>query len=156
MRLAVVGRGGTPTDPSIFDAFRIDAGFPIHGVDVSEDNLAQEAGRTEQAISFRKGCYLGQEPIARLDALGHVNRVLRVIAFAHGSSPVRGDKVVDRDSRAELGTLSSVGRLAASAVMGMAVLRTSASPGSRVIALTGSGEVDGTVVPTDADHPSAA
>ena len=46
------------------------------GIDLTEDNLAPEGGRNTRAISYTKGCYLGQEPIARLDALGHVNRQL--------------------------------------------------------------------------------
>lgn len=56
---------------------RLEACLPDHGRDFSEDNLAQEVDRTEAAISFHKGCYLGQEPIARIDALGHVNWLLR-------------------------------------------------------------------------------
>jgi len=62
-----------------FEALRVVNVFPLHGTDFSEDNLAQEIDRTPQAISFTKGCYLGQEPIARIDALGHVNRILRAI-----------------------------------------------------------------------------
>lgn len=64
---------GTPED---FYRFRAKVGMGWMGIDYSDANLAQEAGRTEQAISFRKGCYLGQEPIARLDAMGHTNREL--------------------------------------------------------------------------------
>ena len=45
----------------------------VEVVDVGGDHLAPEADRISQAISYTKGCYLGQEPIARLDALGHVN-----------------------------------------------------------------------------------
>ena len=54
-------------------AVRIHAGTPIYGDDVTEENLAQEVNRNQQAISFTKGCYLGQEPIARIDALGNVH-----------------------------------------------------------------------------------
>lgn len=60
-----------------FEALRIEAAFPCYGVDLSDENLAQEANRTGQAISFTKGCYLGQEPIARLHAMGHVNKELK-------------------------------------------------------------------------------
>src|SRR5262249_52381639 len=42
----------------------------------TDDNLPQEVGRDAQAISFTKGCYLGQETVARIDALGHVNQLL--------------------------------------------------------------------------------
>ncbi len=71
-------QAGIPSgSSSAWEALRVRAGFPLHGIDFSEDNLAQEVERTAQAISFRKGCYLGQEPIARIDALGHVNWMLR-------------------------------------------------------------------------------
>ena len=62
-----------------FEVLRIAAQFPLSGKDVTEENLAQEAARTTQAINFRKGCYLGQEPIARLDAMGHTNKELRCL-----------------------------------------------------------------------------
>ncbi len=60
-----------------FHALRIAAGFPLYGLDITDEQLVQEVARTPQAISFTKGCYLGQEPIARIDAMGHVNRELR-------------------------------------------------------------------------------
>ena len=60
--------------PEVFDTLRIEAGTPVFGRDVDEDNLPQEVGRDAVAISFVKGCYLGQETVARIDALGHVNR----------------------------------------------------------------------------------
>ena len=56
---------------------RIEAGTPIFGQDITPDNLPQEVGRDAKAISFVKGCYLGQETVARIDALGHVNKILR-------------------------------------------------------------------------------
>lgn len=55
---------------------RIINGWPVYGQDIRPDNLPQEIDRDKTAISFTKGCYLGQETVARLDALGHVNRML--------------------------------------------------------------------------------
>jgi len=60
---------------------RLEAGFPFFDRDITAENLPQEVGRDAQAISFQKGCYLGQETVARIDALGHVNRVLRGVKF---------------------------------------------------------------------------
>jgi folate-binding protein YgfZ len=68
--------GGTA---GLVESWRIDECFPVVGVDVTEQHLAPEADRNVQAVSYQKGCYLGQEPIARIDALGHVNRALRRI-----------------------------------------------------------------------------
>ncbi len=64
------------------ECWRIDECFPVVGVDVTDQHLAPEADRNVQAVSYQKGCYLGQEPIARIDALGHVNRALRRICVA--------------------------------------------------------------------------
>jgi folate-binding protein YgfZ len=90
---------------NLFHLLRIEAGFPWFGVDIGSQNIAQEAARTKQAISFTKGCYLGQEPIARLDAMGHTNRELRGLEIdAENVQP--GDAVLA--DGAEIGTLSSV------------------------------------------------
>lgn len=79
-----------------FHSRRIAAGFPLFGIDISDDNLAQEVGRTALAISFTKGCYLGQEPIARIDAMGHVNRQLCRIELPSGPPPAPGTPVLDK------------------------------------------------------------
>jgi folate-binding protein YgfZ len=94
-----------------FEARRIEAGFPYYGADITEDNLAQEVARTKQCISFTKGCYLGQEPIARLDAMGHTNRELRRIRFRPGVSVVRGSRLLAAESDDEAGEITSVAPL---------------------------------------------
>ncbi len=99
--------GVEPGSAESFDALRIEAGWPVYGVDITEDNLAQEAGRTRQAISFTKGCYLGQEPIARLDALGHVNRELRGLRLAAGPIPPHGAPVLAGDPSQPIGAVTS-------------------------------------------------
>lgn len=68
--------------PETWHGYRIEAGLPLYGPDIGEKNLAQEIDRIERTINFRKGCYLGQETVARLDALGHVNKTLVVLDFA--------------------------------------------------------------------------
>jgi folate-binding protein YgfZ len=67
--------GSLEATQSLFDELRIAAGFPVYGRDISRDNLPQEVNRNDLAISFTRGCYLGQETVARIDALGHVNRL---------------------------------------------------------------------------------
>ena len=69
-----------------FEALRIEAGLPLFGVDFDDHNLPQEVGRNAQAISFTKGCYLGQETVARIDALGHVNQQITGVAFSGAAS----------------------------------------------------------------------
>lgn len=73
-----------------FDALRIEAGTPLFGVDFNCENLPQEVARNEQAISFTKGCYLGQETVARIDALGHVNQELTGAKFSGSIPPAAG------------------------------------------------------------------
>jgi folate-binding protein YgfZ len=73
---ACLEAGAVPCMADAAEVVRIEAGTPVFGVDITTDNLPQEVGRDQQAISFTKGCYLGQETVARLDALGHVNRLL--------------------------------------------------------------------------------
>ena len=69
-------RGGELGDERHFHQCRIRARFPWYGIDLDETNLPQEADRDSVAISFTKGCYLGQETVARLDALGQVQKKL--------------------------------------------------------------------------------
>jgi hypothetical protein len=75
------------------DIARIEMGVPIYGRDVTLDNLPQELARDELAISFTKGCYLGQETVARIDALGHVNRRLLGLRFSGGTVPPAGTTI---------------------------------------------------------------
>lgn len=96
---ALLRSGVAAGGAEVFQACRIAAGFPLHGLDLTEENLAQEAARTQQAISFHKGCYLGQEPIARIDALGHVNRELCRVRIASETIPEPGTPVESMESQ---------------------------------------------------------
>jgi folate-binding protein YgfZ len=99
--------GAIRGDRNLFEAMRIGAGFPEFGVDLTDENLAQEARRTTSAISFTKGCYLGQEPIARLDALGHVNRELCIVESSSGDVPPPGSPVFASGQTAPAGQVTS-------------------------------------------------
>ena len=70
-----------------FEPFRIECGWPEYGRDISPENLPQEVGRTDRSISFTKGCYLGQETVARIASRGHVNRTLAGLKFACSEVP---------------------------------------------------------------------
>ena len=63
------------------ETIRIEEGFPVIGLDITDKNLPQEVGRNEKAISFTKGCYLGQEIVARIDSRGAVSKVLCGVRF---------------------------------------------------------------------------
>src|SRR5262249_40628971 len=64
-----------PVGMRAFDIYRIEQGHSLLGKDVDETNFPQES-RMEGALNFQKGCYLGQEVMARIDAQGHVNKFL--------------------------------------------------------------------------------
>jgi tRNA-modifying protein YgfZ len=81
------------------EPLRIDAATPVWGSELDESILPAEAGLDETHISFTKGCYPGQEPIARLHYRGHPNRRLRVIeveAASPGDEILHGEKTVGR------------------------------------------------------------
>jgi folate-binding protein YgfZ len=85
--------GVRPAGLETYHALRVEAGTPLYGVDIDESNLAPEVGRTRQAISYTKGCYLGQEPIVRIRDLGHVNRSLLGVKIAAQEPVPRGTKL---------------------------------------------------------------
>ena len=62
-------------------------------MDITEKNLPQEVARDQLAIHFQKGCYLGQETVARIDALGHVNRLLVGVRFESSETPAVGTEL---------------------------------------------------------------
>jgi aminomethyltransferase len=69
--------GGREIGFDAWEIMRVERGIPTFGTDYGEENLAQEAGQDARAISFDKGCYTGQEVVARIHFRGHVNRILR-------------------------------------------------------------------------------
>jgi folate-binding protein YgfZ len=87
VRAELNAEGATACGQAAFDAVRIESGTPLFGVDFDEENLPQEVSRDELAISFTKGCYLGQETVARIDALGHVNQELVGVRFVGPEMP---------------------------------------------------------------------
>jgi hypothetical protein len=90
VRAALLAAGAEPCDATALDAARIEAGTPWYGIDITDKNLPQEVARDAAAISFTKGCYLGQETVARIDALGHVNRTLVGVRFDGAEVPAAG------------------------------------------------------------------
>ena len=81
-----------------FDVLRVEAGVPRFGAEIDEQVMPAEAGVVDRAVSFTKGCYIGQEPVARLHYRGHANRGLRSIA-ARGRPPGRRRDRRGRGSR---------------------------------------------------------
>jgi aminomethyltransferase len=87
-----------------YEILRIEAGIPRYGVDITDDNLILETG-LNQAVSFTKGCYLGQEVVERIRSRGHVNKALTGLVIDGDKPPVAGSKIWS--SEKEVGTITS-------------------------------------------------
>ena len=142
---AMIGKleqaGALLCGPEAVEAARIEAGFPLFALDITEDNLPQEVGRDAEAISFTKGCYLGQETVARIDALGHVNKKLVGLKFAGDGVPEIGTPLLAGDKQVGSVT-SSAWSPRLSAPLALAYIRTPhARAGSQLASPLGPAEV---------------
>jgi folate-binding protein YgfZ len=108
---------------SVWERARIEAFWPWYGVDLDDRNLPQEAGIDARAISFKKGCYLGQETVARLDALGQVQKRLVRLTFER-KPEVSLPHSIEVDGK-EIGTLTSFAEMEDGSGMGLAMIRRS-------------------------------
>ena len=99
--------GGRACGWNALELARIEAGIPRFGADMDETNLPQEAGIESRAVSYTKGCYIGQEVINRIRSFGQVSRALRGLHLpdALPALPVRGDKIFHHDK--EVGHITS-------------------------------------------------
>ncbi|HEY0387951.1 MAG TPA: hypothetical protein VGC71_05900 [Gaiellales bacterium] len=89
--------------PETWEIARVEAGIPVFGREFDEASMPAEAGLVPRAVSFTKGCYPGQEPVARLHYRGHANRGLRGLELSAalpepGSPVLAGDREVGRAS----------------------------------------------------------
>jgi ADP-ribose pyrophosphatase len=147
---AITAAGIPAAEPAVLERLRIEHGWPAPA-DIPTRSLPQELAQAARAISFTKGCYLGQETVARLDALGHVNRRLVGIAaareFATGA-------IVRGSGGADLGTVTSVCPASrAGGWLGLAVIAVKgAGPGARLDV----GGVDARIVELPIPAPGAA
>ena len=87
--------GGGAVGWQAFETARIEAGIPRFGADMDETNIPLECGIEARAITYNKGCYIGQEVINRIHSVGHVNRELRALRLATDlkNLPPRGEKL---------------------------------------------------------------
>ncbi|HEY0380499.1 MAG TPA: glycine cleavage T C-terminal barrel domain-containing protein [Pyrinomonadaceae bacterium] len=103
---ALSSAGARPVGADALEVLRIEAGVPRYGVDADETNVVLEAA-PEDAVSFTKGCYVGQEIIARIHWRGHVAKRLAGLAFDGRAEVKRDDKVLTADGQV-IGRLTSV------------------------------------------------
>jgi tRNA-modifying protein YgfZ len=140
---ALTSAGAAPCDNAVVESARLESGVPLFGLDITPDNLPQEVARDAQAISFTKGCYLGQETVARIDAIGHVNRLLVGLKFSGDELPASGTILMAEHQ--QVGHVTSAAwspRLAAPLALGY-VRRSHAKKGSLLNSDLGPAEVVG-------------
>jgi folate-binding protein YgfZ len=132
-----------------WEAVRVEAGIPTMGAELTERTIPAEAGVVERAVSFTKGCFTGQELVARIDARGsRVPRHLRGLVLGGSEVPPLGAAVVGEGGKGEreLGQLTSV---ALSPTLGgpvaLAYVRRELEPPADVIVRWGEGEASGRV-----------
>jgi folate-binding protein YgfZ len=102
---ALHAAGATPAGLEAFETLRIEAGTPAFGIDMDESSLPQEVGRIDATISFTKGCYIGQETVARIRTYGHVNRYLVGLKLRGTTPAPPGTKILAQDK--EVGIVTS-------------------------------------------------
>ncbi|HEU4974798.1 MAG TPA: glycine cleavage T C-terminal barrel domain-containing protein [Baekduia sp.] len=128
VRAALLAAGAVEAPEATAEVVRVERGRPRYGVDLDDGVMPEEAGIVDRAVSFTKGCYVGQETVARLHWKGKPNRHLRGLrlsgAAATGDAVVAGDREVGR-----LGSVAASPRLGPVA---LAILRREVSPGDRV------------------------
>lgn len=135
----LIAAGAQLVSPDVFEILRIEAGIPRHGIDMDESNVVLETN-LDDAISYTKGCYLGQEIIIRIKHRGHVAKKLTGLKF---DNPVEAGATVQARDGKEIGRVTSVAfspKLQSTVALGY-VRYEYLSPGTVVKA----GDVNGTV-----------
>ncbi|HXD16914.1 MAG TPA: glycine cleavage T C-terminal barrel domain-containing protein [Vicinamibacterales bacterium] len=103
---ALASRGALHATPATLEAARIEAGYPVFGLDMTADTIPLEAGIEERAISLTKGCYVGQEVIIRVLHRGHGRVARRLVRLqVEGDAPPRDSKIFSAER--EIGFVTS-------------------------------------------------
>ncbi len=136
----LIAAGATPAGSQAYEALRIEAGTPVYGIDINDNRFVMEVPRALRAVSYSKGCYLGQEPIVMSrDRAGFVNRAFLGVKVLEGKCLAAGTKLF-RDGN-EVGLITSCTqspRLGAPLALGY-IRRGHQDPGLRLEAETPEG-----------------
>lgn len=126
IRDALLAAGAVEVSAAAAEIVRIEAGRPRFGAEMGTATMPAEAGIVEQAVSFTKGCYIGQETVARLHYKGKPNRHLRGLRFSAPAEPGQALRLGEK----EVGTVGGAAVSPARGPVGLAILRREAEPGS--------------------------
>lgn len=144
-----VAAGATPAGLGAWEIARVEAGRPEWGIDMDDTTIPQEANFDDlDAISYTKGCYIGQEVVARVHFRGHVNRHLRGLRAVGPEGPPTGAQLID-DSGNHVGDVRSAVSSPRLGGIGLGMLRREVTPGMSLNAKweTGERRVDVTALP---------
>jgi folate-binding protein YgfZ len=129
---ALTARGAVPVPEATVETLRVERGRPRYGVDLDDATIPQEADLNERAVSFTKGCYVGQETVARLFYKGKPNRHLRGLRL---SAPVASGTELTLDGK-PVGRVGSIADSPAHGPIALALVRREAQPGATLSAGT--------------------
>ena len=127
-RESLMNNGAIPADAAAYEAARIETGVPRFGSDLTPDNFPAEAGILDHAVSFSKGCYPGQETVARMHYRGHPNRTLYRLRVQGAPQP---PTQITQNGK-EVGLLTSLSPLGDGAALGY--LHRKTDPGGELYA----------------------
>ena len=123
IRNALLAAGAHDADAAAIETLRVESGYPAWGIDMDDTTLSQEANLDDMhAVSYTKGCYIGQETVARIHFRGHVNRSLRRLSFTGDELPPHGAVLQDSEHRA-IGDVRSTARSVQSGMIGIGMVR---------------------------------
>jgi folate-binding protein YgfZ len=125
---ALVEAGAVEVTPEAVEIVRVEAGVPRFGAEMDTGTMPAEAAIVEEAISFTKGCYIGQETVARLHYKGKPNRHLRGLKLSGAATPGAALRLGEK----EVGTLGGAVVSPALGPIGLAIVRREAEPGTEL------------------------
>lgn len=134
-----VAAGALPAGLAAWEIARVEAGRPEWGIDMDDNTIPQEANFDElDAISYTKGCYIGQEVVARVHFRGHVNRHLRGLR-AVGAPPPTGAQLID-DTGNHVGDVRSAVTSPRLGAIALGMVRRDVAPGTSLTARSEQGD----------------
>ncbi len=125
-RDALVAAGVAPAGLLALEVLRVEAGIPRQGFELDDTTIPQEAYLERDAVSFTKGCFLGQELVCRIDTRGHVNRLLRGVVIEGTAAPEIGAEV--KLGEKVVGRVTTVARSPRLGIVALALLRREVEP----------------------------
>jgi folate-binding protein YgfZ len=128
LRGALEDAGAPAVGEAAVECVRVERGRPRYGIDLDDSVIPQEAGLNDRAVSFTKGCYVGQETVARLHYRGKPNRQLRGLRLSGAAEP--GDELMFEGR--SVGRLASVAQSPRFGPIALALVRREAPPGTTV------------------------